>query len=143
MSLATLTSADVARIHRLIERKEALAQQIAEINSELESIESGASESAPSAGPATRTAAAAKPTPATSAGMPRKKGKAGRMVRGELKEKITAQLKTAGSQGMKVKDLAARIGTSYGNVTAFFQSTGKKIKEIKKVGPAQFAWTGE
>jgi len=43
---------------------------------------------------------------------------------------------------MRVKDLAAKLGTSYGNVTAFFQSTGKKIKEIKKIGRGQFAWMG-
>jgi hypothetical protein len=43
---------------------------------------------------------------------------------------------------MRVKDLAVRLGTSYGNITSFFQSTGKKIREIKKAGRGRFAWVG-
>ena len=140
MSLATLTSKELSRIQKLIEQKEALAQQIVEINSELEAIESGAPEPARVAGPTPRAAAAPKSAPAAEPIMPRKKRRAGRTVRGTLKERVSEELKSAGKQGLKVADLAARLGTGYGNITTFFQTTGQKITEIKKVGPAQFAW---
>ncbi len=55
---------------------------------------------------------------------------------------VSSELKAAGKEGVRVKDLAAKLGTNYGNITNFFQSTAKKIKEIKKVGPGQFVWTG-
>ena len=140
MSLATLSSKDLSRIQKLIERKEILAEQIAEINNQLEAIESGVP-AAPST-PIFRSASEMKPAGAAPSAVTRRKNRAGRTVRGQLKEQISSELKSAGKQGVKVKDLASRIGTSYGNITAFFQSTGKKMKEIKKVGPAQFAWVG-
>jgi hypothetical protein len=36
--------------------------------------------------------------------------------------------------------LATRFGTSYGNITSFFQTTAKKIKAIKNVGRGRYAW---
>jgi hypothetical protein len=139
MSLATLSSKDVSRIQKLIERKEALVRQIAGINSELEAIESGASKQNGSPAAAAPSEGPAKSVP-PGAVTPRKKGRAGRAVRGSLKQAISAELRSAGKPGMKVKDLAAKLGTSYGNITNFFQNTGKKMNEIKKVGPARFAW---
>ena len=138
MSLATLTSKELSRIQKLIERKEGLAQQIVEINSELEAIDSGVSETARPTIPAVRAATAPRAAKAAAPAVPRKKTKV--TVRGQLKERISRELKAAGNQGLKVQDLATRLGTGYGNITTFFQSTGKNIKEIKKVGPAQFAW---
>jgi hypothetical protein len=146
MSLATLTSKDWARIQKLIERKEALTEQVGNINQELASIESG--DSAPSAArsarrPVSKAAAAPKQAAAPAApAAPRKKVAAGKTGRGELKEKVVSELKAAGKGGVKVKDLASKFGTSYGNITAWFQSTAKNIPEVKKVGPAQFAWLG-
>ena len=79
MSLATLTSKEVSRVQKLIERKEALAQQIVEINSELETIESGAPEPARVTIPTPQAAAAPEAAAPT---MPRKKRRARRTVRG-------------------------------------------------------------
>ncbi len=140
MNLTTLTSRDLSRIQKLIERKESLTQQIAEINSELEAMESGVSQ--PARVVTHANGAAAAPSARKIAKAVTIKKRKGKTVRGQLKEMITGQLKSAGIQGMRVKDLAAKLGTSYGNVTAFFQSTGKKIKEIKKIGRGQFAWKG-
>ena len=138
MTLAKLTSKDLARVQKLIERKEYLNEQIAKIDSDLEAIEAGASGT--NAADSTVMAAAAPkrgkgPAPKAVRGRP-----AGKSGRGELKERITKELRSSGSSGIRVKDLAAKLGTSYGNVTAFFQSTGKKIDEIKKVAPARYAW---
>ena len=57
-----------------------------------------------------------------------------------LKERIVGTLKSAGKSGATVKDLAAKLGKSYGNVSVWFHTTGKGIKEIKKVEPGRFAW---
>ena len=57
-----------------------------------------------------------------------------------LKERIVQTLKTAGKSGATVKDLAAKLGKSYGNIGVWFHTTAKGIKEIKKVEPGRFAW---
>ena len=57
-----------------------------------------------------------------------------------LKERIVQTLKTAGKSGVTVKDMAAKLGKSYGNVSVWFHTTAKGIKEIKKVEPGRFAW---
>ena len=59
---------------------------------------------------------------------------------GQLKERIVQILKAAGKSGVKVKDVATKLGTSYGNISVWFHTTAKKVKEIKKVGPGRFAW---
>ncbi len=57
-----------------------------------------------------------------------------------LKERIVQTLKTAGKSGVTVKDMAAKLGKSYGNVSVWFHTTAKGMKEIKKVEPGRFAW---
>ena len=57
-----------------------------------------------------------------------------------LKERIVQTLKSAGKSGVTVKDLAAKLGTGYSNVSVWFHTTAKGIKEIKKVEPGRFAW---
>ncbi len=57
-----------------------------------------------------------------------------------LKERIVQSLKTAGKSGVTVKDLAAQLGKSYGNVSVWFHTTAKGINHIKKVEPGRFAW---
>jgi hypothetical protein len=141
MSLATLTSKDLARVQNLIERKEALNQEIQEINRELEAIESGDRNGTQTSTPP-RAALVPKTSEAKPATAGQRKPTAGKTPRGGLKERITAQLQSAGKEGMKVSDLADQLGTSYGNVTAFFGSTAKNIKEIKKIGRGQYAWSG-
>ncbi len=57
-----------------------------------------------------------------------------------LKERVIRSLKAAGASGVAVKDLAAKLGTSYGNISVWFHTTAKRVKEIKKVAPGRFAW---
>src|SRR5437867_7474956 len=56
----------------------------------------------------------------------------GRLSGAPLKERIVGTLKAAGTSGATVKDLAAKLGKGYGNVSVWFHTTGKGIKEIKK-----------
>ena len=60
--------------------------------------------------------------------------------RGQLKERIIGTLKAAGKPGVTVKDLASKLGTSYGNISVWFRTTAKGVKEVKKVAPGRFAW---
>ena len=57
-----------------------------------------------------------------------------------LKDRIVQALKTAGKSGATIKDLAAKLGKSYGNISVWFHTTAKGIKEIKKIEPGKFAW---
>src|ERR1044071_802724 len=59
----------------------------------------------------------------------------GRSARAPLKDQIVHNLKPAGKSGATVKDLAAKLGKSYGSVSVWFHTTAKGIKEIKKVEP--------
>ncbi len=60
--------------------------------------------------------------------------------RGGLKGRIIRALRASGDKGVTVKDLAGKLGKSYGNISVWFHTTGKRIKEIKKVAPGKFAW---
>jgi len=64
----------------------------------------------------------------------------GRSPGAPMKDRIVQALKTAGKSGATVKDLAAKLGKNYANISVWFHTTGKGIKEIKKVGPGKFAW---
>jgi hypothetical protein len=57
-----------------------------------------------------------------------------------LKDQIVGTLKSAGKSGATFKNLTAKIGKSYGNISVWFHTTGKGMKEIKKVEPGRFAW---
>ena len=57
-----------------------------------------------------------------------------------LKGRIIRALKVAGDKGVTVNDLAGKFGKNYGNISVWFHTTGKGVKEIKKVAPGRFAW---
>ncbi len=64
----------------------------------------------------------------------------GRSQGAPLKERIVGALKAAGKSGATVKDLAAKLGKSYGNISVWFHTTAKGMKEIKKIEPGRFVW---
>ena len=64
----------------------------------------------------------------------------GRTPAAPLKEGIIQALQAAGKSGMTVKEVAAKLGKSYGSISVWFHTTGKRIKEIKKVEAGRFAW---
>ncbi len=77
-------------------------------------------------------------TPAPS----RKVGKGGRAERGALKEGIIELIKGAGKAGIGVNEVAERLGIKYGNASVWFGSTGKKVKQIKRIARGTYAWVG-
>jgi len=130
MNPMQLTSADLKQIVKLLEQRETLQSRVAKIDAELAAYEGGGK------------AKATKTEPARKAGSraPAKPGKAKRAKRGALKSGMIELLRGAGKTGIKVTDLAAKLGLGYSRVFAWFYKTGAKIKEIKKAGPAKYAW---
>jgi len=58
--------------------------------------------------------------------------------RGELRDKILGQLKSAGSSGITIKELSSKIGANYRNLQVWFATTAKNIPGIKKLAPATY-----
>ena len=116
MNLASLSSSDLKQIAKFLEQREMLQAQVDKINSKLEAFGSGG----------TMRIARAK----SSANRSKK--------RGALKEAVISTLKAAGKEGLKVREIADKIGAKPVNIHAWFHSTGKKIKEIKKLKTGKY-----
>ena len=130
MSLANLTLAQLKAVTNLIERKHALLGAVASIDKEISSIEAGGEITSPAAG----AKRGRKMKAAKSVGGPRGRKPA------PVKERIIGVLKAAGKSGIRPKDIAAQLGKSVGGVGVWLYTTGKKIKEIKKIGPGLYRW---
>ena len=61
---------------------------------------------------------------------------------GHLKESVIQLLKAASPKGVTLKEICAKLGLSQGHLNTWFHATGKKIKEIKKIGRGVYAWKG-
>ena len=66
-----------------------------------------------------------------------------RKRRKNLKEGILKFLATQGKKGAHVKVIAEKLGTKPANITAWVFSTGKKVKGLKKVKRATYAYVGK
>jgi len=84
---------------------------------------------------------ATEPAPTITAEKPKAK-KANGNRRGELKDSIASLVKGSGKAGITAKEVASSLGLALPRVYNWFLSTGKKVKQIKKVGPAKYAWAG-
>ncbi len=67
-------------------------------------------------------------------------GKTALSARGVLKAAIIELLKGAGPAGLTVKQIATEFKAKPGNLHVWFSSTGRKVKGIKKIAPATYAW---
>jgi hypothetical protein len=65
-----------------------------------------------------------------------------RQKRGLLKDKVMAALEAAGSAGVKVKELAAAIGTKPVNVHSWFHSALKRSAPIEKIRGGHYRLDG-
>jgi len=133
----------------------AIREKIDALEMELSRIIGGGSRTLKSAAPRRKGKMSAAARARISAGMKarwaKRKGKRrvsrptatkakGRSPGAPLKERIVGTLKAAGKSGVTVKDLAAKLGKSYGHISVWFHTTAKGIKAIKKVEPGRFAW---
>jgi hypothetical protein len=119
MSLSSLSSADLQKLIGLIKDKESLQAKLAKVEAEMESLESG--------------------SPAKEPNIKKGKPRRGRR-RLKLKDKILTALQAAGKAGRSVKELAEDLKANRGSVSVWFYTTGKKIKGLKKIGPARHAY---
>ncbi len=119
MILASLTSADLRRVGKLLAQKEVLLARIGKIDHQL---------AAYAGGPAKPAASRAAPAPH------------GR--RRHLKSDIIGLLQSAGKDGLAVKEIAAKVKLDPNRIYTWFYGTGKKVKQIKKIGGAQYCWKG-
>jgi len=125
MNLTTLTAAQLRRALLLKEQIEGLEKQLTALG--------GGSEASLAEEDAEPTVDSAKAGPKK--GATPKRGK-----RGAVKEAVIDLVKAAGPAGITVKEIAAALGKSYGSISVWFNSTGKKVKAINKVGRAKYAW---
>jgi len=131
MSLSNLSSAQLARLIGLVKEKESLQTKLDHVNAELHSLETG------KALPKKRGRKPGRP-----AGVKTKVAKGGKGKRGKrLKQPLLKALSAAGSSGITVKELAAKLKVKPGNIFSWFYTTGKKISGIKKVGEAKYAYS--
>jgi hypothetical protein len=63
--------------------------------------------------------------------------------RKNLKEAILEFLREQGKKGAHVKVIADAVRSKPANITAWIFSTGKKVKGLKKVKPATYAYAGK
>ena len=132
MELINLSSAALARLIGLVKEKETLETKLDHINSALKALEAGKA-------PKRR---GRKPGRPVGSGTKIKGGKVRKAKRGKrLKAPLLKALSAAGSSGVTVKELAAKLKVKPGNIFSWFYTTGKKISGIKKVGEAKYAYS--
>jgi phosphatidylserine/phosphatidylglycerophosphate/cardiolipin synthase-like enzyme len=71
-----------------------------------------------------------------------RKQRGGQSKRGELSSRIIKELQASGARGITVRNLADKLGAKYKNIYIWFATTGKKNKNIKKMGPATYKLVG-
>lgn len=120
MSLTNLSSAALERLVALISKKEVIQTKLDKIQRAIEAISTGVQSKQSRVTVGTRKRAA-------------RRG-------GKLKERLLEALEAAGKVGLSVKDLAANLKAKPASVSVWFYTTGKKIKGIKKIGPAHYSY---
>jgi DNA invertase Pin-like site-specific DNA recombinase len=128
MSLSNLSSAQLAHLIGLVKEKELLQTKLDRVDASLKALESGKS------APKKRGRKPGRPAGVKTKG---KKGKRGKRLKAPLLKALSA----AGSSGITVKELAAKLKVKPGNIFSWFYTTGKKISGIKKVGEAKYAYS--
>ena len=132
MEISNLSSAHLAQLVRLVKEKESLQSQLERINAQLSGLGKGTvvRRGRKPGRPAKVKKAVGRP--------PGRKARRGK----RLKAPLLKLLKSAGSEGITVKDIAAKLKVKPNNVFSWFYTTGKKVSGIKKVGEAKYSFHG-
>ena len=121
----------MAHLIGLVKEKESLQTKLGKVDAALKALESGKS------APKKRGRKRGRP-----AGVKTKMAKGRKSKRGKrLKQPLLKALSAAGSSGITVKELAAKLKVKPGNIFSWFYTTGKKISGIKKVGEAKYSYS--
>jgi hypothetical protein len=140
MSITNITSSQLRQLIPIVEKKELLQKELAEIEAKLSAHVSSKpatrSNGAPRAARQLKLARASRVVPVKSSKpllAPR---------RGALRDAILAELKKAGAAGVAAKDLSDKLGVKNQNLHVWFSSTGRKIKGITKIGAGRWQYNG-
>jgi hypothetical protein len=117
MSLADLSKSLLRLVMKLLQRKQAVIVRLEKIDQLILKIGSG-----------TR--------PLNQAIRVRRRSR-----RGGRKSAILKSLKVAGKQGLTIRQIAEKVGSSYSSVSVWFSITGKKMDGIEKIAPATYRYT--
>jgi hypothetical protein len=127
--LRNIPSTILRKLVILSERKEVLMARVQEIELEMLRVQRGIeSAGGRNDGPAQLTI--------TRPGLRRVRRQ--QTGRGELKQKIVSALRDSGKQGMTIADLSKKLRVKRANLYVWFNGTGRKIRTIKKIGPARY-----
>jgi len=130
MNIKHITSDSLRRLLNLTDKKEQLIKSIQDVENEIARTLLGAA--------TTVVEAAESVVPAKSA--KRKGGRKKSKKSGGLKARVLSLLEAAGDQGLRVKDIADKLGSTPGNISVWFSTTGKKL--TNKIEPGRYAIKG-
>ena len=129
MDIKHLTSDSLRHLLSLTGKKEQLIKAVADVEDEIAKALKSA---------ATTTVEVAEAVTPFKPAKKAKKSKGGKS--GGLKERILALLEAAGDEGVRVKDIAAKLASKPANISVWFSTTGKNI--TTKVQPGRYAVKG-
>ena len=140
MDISLINSQSLLHLLGLTEKKEEILQILGQIDAEIiRTLKGGISVEVVEVAPAPAIVSPApKVKPPTKPAKPAKKVKAAKS--GGLKDRILALLEAAGDEGLKVREIADKLGSKPGNIAVWFSTTGKNI--TTKVAPGRFARRG-
>ena len=141
MDISHITSQSLLHLLSLAEKKDALIKAIEEVNAEIARTVKGGAISVVEAievvrPPQPKAVAPAKVKAAPAA--PKKSKDAGRA--GGLKDRVLALLEAAGAQGLRVKEIADKLGIKATNISVWFSTTGKN--HTNRLEPGRYAAKG-
>lgn len=131
MSL-NISTASLRALISLTEKKEKLTKELSSIEGQISAVFGGAAFTASKS--AVRKIRGGGDV---GNGRPKRLGKK-RGKHGKTKGLILEALKAAGSAGISVKELSAKLGLKNSNVHVWFSTTGKTLKEIQKTGKGTY-----
>jgi len=134
MNFSDLTTQTLKSLVKLTDKKEKLSKEIEKIEAQLGALFTG---KAPKVSGKRRGRPAKKGVKASKKA-PKAAAKAKRSPHGGLGKKILKALDSAGDAGVKVVELAKKIGVKGTNLHIWFATTGKKNPAIKKVGKGHY-----
>jgi hypothetical protein len=120
MNINQLNSASLKKAVSLLEKKEFYLAKVAEIEEALTGL------------------FGSKTSPASPTGRPARRSKPAK--RGQLKATIVDLIRSAGPQGIELKEICQRTGLSSSRINTWLYVTGKAIHQIKRLERGRYAW---
>ncbi len=133
MDLTKINISVLREMLKLSERKEELLKELKELEEKIISHASDFNSTTPSKFKKPKKTGAHTPKKINTSEQISK-----RASRGTMKVMVLDALKAAGPAGIKIPDLAHKIGVKNANLHVWFSNTGKKLPEIERIGAGLF-----